>query len=178
MLSFVLLSDQFIQLITPVSEASYTTDDTSTLPNTCPICPSSTIPSASQHGQAKRLVDREASKLYQCKKPAGQAQTVETESSTDTGHNAIMPKGSSNLTWLPPIILALQSQYFTTLLNALCASEKPFDDFQKFSPMFLRNSRTAFKHIWPHLKIRVETDNVLFSIVSLLSQISFMVLII
>jgi hypothetical protein len=99
---------------------------------------------------------------------AQQAHTAKAELSTDPGHNTIMPKGGSNLSQLPAILSASRSQYFSTLLNALCASEKPFDDFLKFSPVFLKTSCTAFESIWPHLKIRVETDDVLFNIVSLL----------
>jgi hypothetical protein len=78
-----------------------------------------------------------------------------------------MPKGGSNLSLLPLILSQSRSQYFATLLNALCASEKPFDDFQKFSPVFLKNSRTAFESVWPHLKIKVETDDILFNLVRL-----------
>ena len=171
MLNHVPSSDQFIQLIAPVSEASHATDDdTFVLPNPRHVCQPSAIPSAGQHGRTNKPVDQKAtSKQYQRKKPAGgRAQTAETESSTDASRNAIMPKGGSNLTQLPPIILALQSQYFAMLLDALCASKRPFDDFQKFSPVFLRYSCTAFEHVWPQLKIRVETDDVLFNIVSLL----------
>lgn len=174
MLNYVPSSDQLIQLVAPVSEASHATDDDMfVLPNPRRVRQPSAIPSTGQHGQTNKPVDRKASKQYQRKKPAGgRAQTAETESSTDAGRNAIMPKGGSNLTQLPPIISALRSQYFATLLNALCTSERPFDDFQKFSPVFLRYSRTAFERVWPQLKIRVETDDVLFNIVSLLSQIN------
>jgi len=157
------LTNQFLQLVTPVSEASNIVDDTfPPLLSVHPVHQSSAL----QRQQTKKPVDHEASKPYQHKKSA-QASTAEMELLTDAGRNVIMPKGGSNLAQLPPILSALRSQYFSTLLNALCASEKLFDDFQKSSPVFLRNSRTAFASIWPHLKIKVETDDVLFNIVSL-----------
>jgi hypothetical protein len=89
-----------------------------------------------------------------------------------------MLKSSSNLRQLPSMILASRTQCFSTSLCALCALEKPFDNFQKFLLVFLKNSCTAFESVWPHLKIRVETDDVLFNIMSLSSQIKFMALII
>lgn len=162
-----------------MSGVSNATDDTfPSLPTVHPVRQSSVVLPASQRVRTKKPVSREANKPYQRKKPAQRAHTAETESSTDAGRNALMPKGSSNLRQLPSMILASRTQYFSTLLCALCASEKPFDDFQKFSPVFLKNSRTAFESVWPHLKIRVETDDVLFNIVSLSSQIKFIALII
>jgi hypothetical protein len=143
---------------------------------TCPVRQPSIVPSTTQHVQRKKPASREASKPYQHKKAAQQAQTTETESSTDAGHNALMLKGGSSLSWLPPIISSSRSHYFSTLLNALCASEKPFDDFLKSSPVFLKNSRTTFESVWPHLRIRIETDDVLFDIVSLLLLMEFMTL--
>ena len=177
MLSFILyihLTDQFLQLVTPgaASEASSgnaTNDTFLVLPNSHAIHQSSGVPSTSQHKPKRKLavqLSQEVGKPNQCKKSAQHA--TETESSTDAGHNAVMPKGGSSLSQLPSILLELRLQYFATLLNALYASEKPFDDFQKFSPVFLKNSYTAFESVWLHLRIRVETDDVLFNIVSLI----------
>jgi hypothetical protein len=159
MLSFFFyLTNQFIQLVMPVSEASDVMDDMLPLllsANTThqssanpsanpvcqpsakpvhqssanPVCQSSAISSSSQHGQTKMLVDGDASKPYQCKRSAQEANTTEMESSTDAGCNAIMSKGGGHLSQLPLILSALRMQYFATLLNALCASEKPFDNF-------------------------------------------------
>ena len=197
MLSFLFyLTNQFIQLIVPVSEASDVMDDmfpllpsvnttcqSSVNPSANPVCQPSakpvhqssakpvhqspTIPSSSWCRQTKMLLDGDTSKLYQCKRSAQEANTTETESSTDAGHNTIMPKGGGHLSQLPLILSALRMRSFATLLNALCASEKPFDNFQKSSPVFLKTSCIAFESVWPHLKIRVETDNVLFNLVCL-----------
>lgn len=174
---YIRLTDQFLQLAAPAnaSGASYDTDDISPLcSNASAVRQPSATPSTGQNGQVKKPVSRGDSKPYQRKKPAQQASTTETESSTDAGRNAIMPKGGtrgSSLGRLPTILLTLRLHYFATLLNALCASERPFDDFQKLSPKFLSNSRTAFESVWPHLKIKVEMDDLLFNIVSLLIAI-------
>jgi hypothetical protein len=118
-----------------------------------------------QRGQTK-VVAQTVNKPLPCKKPAQRASTTDAESSMDAGRNAVMPKGGSNLALLPPILSASRTQYFATLLSALFASSEPFNDFQKFSPVFLETCRTAFESVWPCLKVRVETDNILFNIVS------------
>ncbi len=78
-----------------------------------------------------------------------------------------MPKGGNKLHALPSVILSLKPEYLTTIYNALDASEAPFDDFMKSLPHFLRISRQAFKSIWPHFDITLETDDILFNVVSL-----------
>jgi hypothetical protein len=94
--------------------------------------------------------------------------TSSAESNADPDRDAVMPKGGNQLGLLPSALLSLRSKYFATLLAALFASEAPFDDFLKTSPKFLTTSHAAFESVWPHLShINVETDNVLFNVVSL-----------
>jgi len=77
-----------------------------------------------------------------------------------------MPKGGNNSNLLPSVLSSLKSKYLSTLFNALYASEEPFDHFTKTSPMFLKTSHQAFESVWPHLKIQVETDDIMYNIVS------------
>ena len=85
----------------------------------------------------------------------------------DSGRNVLMPKGGNLNSLLPSVLLSLKAHYLSTLFCALYASEEPFDNFVKTSSSFLKISRTAFKNVWPHLKVKVEMDDVLFNIVSL-----------
>jgi hypothetical protein len=78
-----------------------------------------------------------------------------------------MPKGGNNLTLLPSMLSSSKSEYLSTLYSALYASEEPFQHFVKTSGMFLKISRKAFKHVWPHLKVTLQTDDALFNVVSL-----------
>ena len=71
-----------------------------------------------------------------------------------------------NLGLLPSILSSLKGQYLATLYAALYTSEEPFDDFAKTSSKFLTISHQAFKRVWPHLKVQLETDDTLFNIVS------------
>jgi hypothetical protein len=108
----------------------------------------------------------------------GKSQKASTEpydagtSHADTARNAIMPKGGNKLTVLPSPILSLKNIYLATIFNALDASEAPFDDFTKTSSHFLRISRQAFQSVYPHLKVTIETDDVLFNVMSLFSLLS------
>jgi hypothetical protein len=83
-----------------------------------------------------------------------------------------MPKGSNKLTMLPSPILSLKNIYLATIFNTLDVSEVPFDDFTKTSSHFLRISCQAFQSIYPHLKVTIETDDILFNVVSLFSLLS------
>ena len=87
-------------------------------------------------------------------------------STRKSAHDAIMPKGGNTVNLLPSIIASSKAIYFATLLNALYASEEPFDDFVKTSPQFLMVSRKAFRKIWPVLNVLMETDHLLFNLVS------------
>jgi hypothetical protein len=78
-----------------------------------------------------------------------------------------MPKGSNNLTLLPSMLSSSKSKYLSMLYSALYASEEPFQHFVKTSGMFLKISWKAFKHVWPHLKVTLQTDDALFNVVSL-----------
>ena len=79
-----------------------------------------------------------------------------------------MPKGGNTVNAVPSFIGSLKSKYLATIFNALDASEAPFDDFTKTSPHLLRVSRRAFRAIWPKINITIETDDVLFNVVSFL----------
>jgi hypothetical protein len=96
--------------------------------------------------------------------------TPNSLSPVDAGRNALMPKGGNMNSLLPSILLSQKAQYLSTLFSALYSSEEPFNDFVKTSSPFLKISRNAFKSVWPHLKITVETDDVLFNIVSYLHR--------
>jgi hypothetical protein len=141
-----------------------------------PPLPGAHVPQP-QRGQTRKVVAQTVDEPLPRKKPAQRASTTDAESSTDAGRNAVMPKGGSNLALLPPILSASRTRYFATLLSALFSSSKPFDDFQKFSPAFLQTCHTAFESVWPCLKIKVETDDVLFNIVSGLLYLNVMALI-
>ena len=120
-------------------------------------------------GKAKRVTkpaDKgKARKASKPQKSSTQPQASDT-STADAARNLIMPKGGNKLNVLPSIILSLKVEYLTALFNALDASEAPFDNFMKTSPYFLRISRQAFRRIWPDLNITLETDDVLFNVVS------------
>jgi hypothetical protein len=70
-----------------------------------------------------------------------------------------MLKGGNKLAMLPSPILSLKNTYLATI----------FDDFTKTSPHFLKISRQAFQSVYPHLKVTIKTDDVLFNVVSLFS---------
>jgi hypothetical protein len=122
------------------------------------------------NSQRKPVDHGTSTKVRLHKGPTQRAQRVSDasndESTVDAGRNAIMPKGSK-IGLLPSILLSLRSKYFVTLLAALFASEEPFDDFLKTSPVFLATCCTAFESVWPYLNITVETDDVLFNVMSL-----------
>lgn len=119
-------------------------------------------------------VTKPANKASQLRKASTQPQASDasTTSRSDTARNLIMPKGGNKLNVLPSIILSSKAEYLTTIFNALDASESPFDDFAKSSPHFLKISRRAFRNIWPHIDITLETDDVLFNVVGLFSLLS------
>ena len=123
---------------------------------------------------SSKLVDKRTVKPPQQKLPARRPQARRSSGSSDdsrvaSDRAAIMPKGTGSVKHglLPPIIASLKARYLATLCSALYASEEPFDHFTKTSPEFLYASRQAFQHVWPHLNITLETDDMLFSIVIL-----------
>jgi hypothetical protein len=129
--------------------------------------------SASQRKQTTKPVDQGTSKARLRKGPTWQARQAASdathasdgESTLDAGRNTIMPKGSK-VGLLPSVLSSKKTQYFATLLAALFASEDPFDNFLKTSPAFLATCCTAFESVWPYLNVTVETDDVLFNVVS------------
>lgn len=144
------------------------------------------MPSAGQPGQGKQPVKPAKKGIIKPRRkhPTQQTQQAGDASSTapdsrshspldarppplDSGRNVLMPKGGNLNSLLPSVLLSLKAHYLSTLFCALYASEEPFDNFVKTSSSFLKISRTAFKNVWPHLKVKVEMDDVLFNIVSL-----------
>jgi hypothetical protein len=132
-------------------------------------------------GQRKPIVKRVTNKTV--KKPSqrknkprqprqdSDASTASESPESDTGRSAIMPKGRQ-LKNLPSVLLSQRTTYFATLFSALFASQEPFNHFTKTSPAFLTISRTAFKSIWPRLKITLEVDDALFNVVRLPRKLS------
>src|SRR5271170_1083606 len=157
----------FIQLVSPVLPEG--DNNTNEILRPAPPRARIAILSSGKPSKSKKTkpTDQEGSKWQQHQLSVQQASNASLESSADATRNAIMPKGVGPVTLLPSIILSSRTKYFATLLNALFASEEPFDHFLKTSSVFLDISRTAFKSVWPHLKITVETDDVLYNIVSL-----------
>jgi hypothetical protein len=84
-----------------------------------------------------------------------------------------MPKGGTKLGQLPSVIFSMRNRYFSTLYNALFASQQPFEHFKKNSALFLAVSRKAFKRVWPDLDVKLEADDTLFNIVG--SSIDFLI---
>ena len=110
-------------------------------------------------------------KACQHKGPTQQAQQVSKASPAaepviDAARHAIMPKGGK-IALLPSVLSSSRSKYFATLLAALFASGEPFDDFLKTSSTFLATCCAAFESVWPYLNVTVETDDVLFNVVSI-----------
>jgi hypothetical protein len=134
--------------------------------------PARVMASTSRRKQIMKPADSGITKARQHKGPAQRAQQASNESTAksteDLTRNAIMPKGGNQIGLLSSDLSSLRSRYFATLVAALFASGEPFNDFMKMSPKFLETSRTAFENIWPHLSISVETDDVLFNVVSLI----------
>src|SRR5260370_1716729 len=87
--------------------------------------------------------------------------------SLDAGHDALILKGGNNPTLFSSILSSSKFEYLATLYSALYASEDPFNDFAKALSRFLKVSRKAFEHVWPHLRIMLHRDDTLFNIVSL-----------
>jgi hypothetical protein len=133
--------------------------------------------STSQCKQTTKPVDQGTTKARLHKGPTWRARQATSdathasdgESTVDrdaaSGRNTIMPKGSK-VGLLPSVLSSSKTKYFATLLAALFASEDPFDNFLKTSPAFLATCRTAFESVWPYLNVTVETDDVLFNVVS------------
>jgi hypothetical protein len=138
----------------------------------CTTGPAHVMASTSRHKQIMKPVDSGITKARQHKGSAQQAQQASNESTAksteDLARNAIMPKGGNQIGLLPSDLSSLRSKYFATLVAALFTSGEPFNDFMKMLPKFLETSHTAFKNIWPHLGISVETDDVLFNVISLI----------
>jgi hypothetical protein len=131
--------------------------------DTRPVIKSRSVPLSSKVKWDTKPTDKgRAGKSHKASTDPQHAST----SRADAARNAIMPKGGNKLTMLPSPILSLKNVYLATIFNALDASEAPFDDFTKTSSHFLKISRQAFQSVYPHLKLTIETDDVLFNIVS------------
>jgi hypothetical protein len=123
----------------------------------------------SSSGKAKRVTkpaNKGKASKPQKKSTRPRARDTTITSHSDTARNLMMPKGGNTLNALPSFIRSFKLDYLATICNALDASEAPFDDFMKSSPHFIKISRQAFKTIWPHLDMTLETDDVLFNVVS------------
>jgi hypothetical protein len=131
-----------------------------------PVTKSRSVPSSGKVKRDTKPTDK--GRAGNSRKPSSQPHDAST-SRADAARNAIMPKGGNKLAMLPSPILSLKNTYLATIFNALDASEAPFDDFTKTSPHFLKISRQAFQSVYPHLNVTIETDDVLFNVVSLLS---------
>jgi hypothetical protein len=127
---------------------------------------SRSVPSSGKAKRVTKPADKGKANKPRKASTQPQASDASTTSRSDSARNLIMPKGGNKLNVLPSIILSFKFEYLTTIFNALDASEAPFDNFTKTSPYFLKISRQAFRRIWPHLDITLETDDVLFNVVS------------
>ena len=131
-----------------------------------PVIKHRSVPSSRKAKRVTKPADKRKASKPQKPSTQRQASDASLTSRSDTVRNLIMPKGGKTLNVLPSVILSLKTEYLTMIFNALDASEAPFDNFVKTSPHFLRISRQAFRSIWPHLDITLETDDVLFNVVS------------